>query len=146
MCNTSTYPIWYTSELKSMIEEKKKVHREWKLKHIEADGEKFKDLRRSCLRLSRTCYAEYIDKVENQIRTNSKSFWKYINHIKGIKSLPSSMFLGMTAANTGYEISNLIAKHFRSIYKKDNSQLLIDFLSRKVILSYFHLFRSLMMK
>ena len=69
----STFPPWYTNELKSHIFKKKEAHVFW---------DEFKLLRAMCIRLSRVSRREYLEKTENSIQRNSKSFWSYVNGLK----------------------------------------------------------------
>ena len=71
------------------------------------------------MKLSRSCFSQYIDKVVFQIKCNSKAFWKYIGQLKESKNLPSTMFLNNNSVSDGLGISNLIASHLESVYKND---------------------------
>ena len=65
---TSTYSVWYSSELKVLIEDKKILHRDWKQNHNPIVKKEFEKLRTRCIKLSRSCFSKCIDKVESQIK------------------------------------------------------------------------------
>ena len=89
---SSTFPPWYTSELKSCIFKKKEAHALWNISHNSADREEFKHLRALCIRLSLSNRRDYLDKSENSIRRNSKAFWYYVNGLKMPEELPHDMY------------------------------------------------------
>ena len=133
-CTPSTYPPWYTSELKNMISEKKILHSKWKAimairllnnNFSFADQEEisfklqFRQVRSQCLRLSRRLYLEHIREVEGKIRHHVKSFWAYVNKFKKSNSLPEYMRLNDRSASSKRSICDLMADHFKSVFRTD---------------------------
>ena len=123
----STYPEWYTSELKKLICDKKEMHAKWKeQKELRAHNNgqifsnhlelfyrlEFQHLRSKCIRLSRELYARYIEDVENRIPRHVKSFWSFVNKAKKSNSLPNVMYLRDRSASCRRSICNLLADQF----------------------------------
>lgn len=113
---SSTFPIWFSHELKSLISDKKIAHKKWRSFNLQSDYIEFKRLRAVCIRLSRTCYRNYIAKVEASSVNDCKSFWSYVKTLKSSNNLPASMSLGDQHVTTLKEISDLFARHFSSVY------------------------------
>ena len=123
---TSTYPIWYTCELKNLIIEKKKLHIIWNESHKFQDYLQFSLIRSKCLRLSRELYLKYISEVESKVKSNLKSFWSYVHRFKKSNSLPQCTYLNDRSASGKRSICNLLADHFSSVYSKERLDDLPD--------------------
>lgn len=121
-----SFPVWYSMDLKSLIFEKKLTHRAWKRSGLQEDYINFKRLRARCIRLSLSCLENYAEKMENEIRINSKKFWSYVNNLKKNNGLPDSMFLGFNSATNGADICQLLSTHFKSVYRTTNNYTLPD--------------------
>lgn len=80
--NLDSFPVWYTHDLKVLIASKKRAHRVWRTYGQQDDYIQFKKIRAQCLRLSEKCHTEYIQRMEEDIRLNTKKFWNYINNLK----------------------------------------------------------------
>lgn len=109
-------PRWYTAELRDLVFTKKEAHKKWKTSNLPRDYVKFKELRAKCIRKSRVCFRNYIEKVEYYSRSNIKAFWAYLNNLKKSNELPCNMSLGDKTADSGSDIANLFASHFKSVY------------------------------
>lgn len=66
-------------------------------------------------------YADYFIKQGEKLKDDPKSFWKFINERRNCHDLPSLMTLGDQRACGDAESANLIANHFRSTYRVNNS-------------------------
>ena len=112
----SSYPAWYTNELKNLINEKKALHAIWKDTHLDIDYIEFSLIRAQCLRLSRVLYKKYLFTIESNIGRNIKSFWSYVHRFKNSSSLPPTMHLQDRSASCRRSICNLLAEHFQSVF------------------------------
>lgn len=112
----STYPVWYSKELISHIISKKKIHKIWLQTNSLEDYIEYKKLRAKCIRLSRTCYQDYILNVESKTSKNVKHFWNYFNKLKKDNGIPSNMFLNDVKADNVKDVCDLFSKHFKSVY------------------------------
>lgn len=95
----STYPVWYNSELISLIRTKKSAHCTFKRTSLLSDHIYFKKCRAKCLRLSRLLYKEHMEMVEQSLRVNPKSFWSYVKKFKNDDCLPSNTVYKNTHLN-----------------------------------------------
>ena len=79
----------------------------------------FRQVRSQCLRLSRRLYLEHIREVEGKIRHHVKSFWAYVNKFKKTNSLPEYMRLNDRSASNKRSICDLMAYHFKPVFRTD---------------------------
>ena len=117
----STFPAWYTAELKSLIFQKKEAHALWNESHSPEHREEFRRLRALCLRSSRLCRREFLDKTENSIRRNSKKFWSYVNGLKKHGELPYDMYFKQKSASNNLDIANLFSERFSEVFAPMNT-------------------------
>ena len=122
---SNTYPHWFSSELIEIIQDKKRIHRLYKRFDLESDYVKFVVLRARCKKLTRICYLEYLKKVEQNITENIKGFWNHVNLERGVEGIPSSMSLDGVTSTDGFDIANMFATNFESVY---NSTTLPDYI------------------
>ena len=108
----NNFPKWYSSELKCLIIEKKKLHIISKSSELESDVIAFKMKRAQCLRLSRQLYSKYVENTEVSLKKNIKYFWSFVKNTREDTSLPSTMYLNDEEATDGGKISRLFPTHF----------------------------------
>lgn len=72
--STTTYPEWFTAELRHLTALKKIAHIAYKKSPTALLYDKFSTLRSQCKNLSSNLYREYISGVESRIPNNMKSF------------------------------------------------------------------------
>lgn len=113
---TSTFPVWYNSKLKKIIYDKKIIHKRYKTKENAEDYECFSRLRTRCKELQDQCYQQYINKIENNISTDPRSFWKYVNDKKKSHSLPTNMHYNDILGDNDQSIVTLFATYFSTVY------------------------------
>ncbi len=87
----STFPLWYSSELKKCIFNKKIAHKAFKKNPNIYNHLKFKYLRKKCKELEKADYCKFINEIETGITSDPKNFWKYVNSQQKTNELPSSM-------------------------------------------------------
>ena len=89
----------------------------------------FKAVRARCKDLSEELYARHIFTADNNIISNPKLFWKFVNSKKNDSAnFPLEMNLDQRSAKGGDEIANLFAQYFSSVYRIDDvRQNLCDF-------------------
>lgn len=74
-------------------------------------------MRYECKQLSAKCYKKYVNNVESSVLSDAKEFWKFIKNKKDNNSnIPSNMHWNDLIAESGTEISNLFANHFKETY------------------------------
>ena len=79
-------PIWMTSEVKKASEDKTKAWKRYKFCKTDERLEIYQDLNNKSQLLIKKAQKSIENKIVNEIKINSKSFWKYIQ----TKSKPKS--------------------------------------------------------
>lgn len=113
---TSSFPVWFSSELKKMVYEKKIAHKNYKIRGDAYSYNIFTDLRTRCDLLKDQCYQNYKHKVENNILSCPGYFWKFINLKRKSYNLPSSMIFDNECAENNQDIVNLFSSYFSNVY------------------------------
>lgn len=112
----SSYPVWFSNELKALTIDKKKAHLEYKRHGLPSDYIKFSLLRSRCNYLGTKCYREFMQKSDESLKSNPRSFWKFVNMTRKIDGFPKDMFLLSEMSNSGHQTVNLFAKSFSAAY------------------------------
>ena len=79
----------------------------------------FIDLRKKCKKIANDNYKDYIEKIENNICSDSKLFWVYINENRHTREFPKIMRYGDKVGESSLAIANLFSEYFSDIYKSD---------------------------
>ncbi|KAL5244024.1 hypothetical protein ACI65C_011434 [Semiaphis heraclei] len=113
---STTYPPWFTSELKHINIQKKKAHIEYKTNPNDQNYTNFSLLRARFKYMSKKCFNEYTKHVESSVTNNPSDFWKYV------KKNRASNGMSMEISHNGYVSSNKneIADMFSSVYTTNN--------------------------
>lgn len=69
--------------------------------------------------MSRRCYSSHQQRIQQQLRTNPKSFWKYVNDQRKERGLPTSMTLDGEVATNVKEICRLFSIKFSGIFSNE---------------------------
>lgn len=118
------YPTWFTYDLIRLLKEKDKLRVRVRKHNNPRDRLELDIVRKRCKMLLSTCYRNYIDNTESNIKKNPKAFWTFIKQRKSSSrsAIPSMLHSEETgAAGTGQEVVDLFASHFGSIYN-DNTR------------------------
>lgn len=114
----STYPIWYTDNLKKMLNEKYKCKQKFKKTNDNTYLTKFKELRKKIKYEQRICFSNYQNNIENNIKTNSKAFFAYTKSLQQTNSIPNSMSYNNNQSDDPSLIANYFADYFEKVYEK----------------------------
>lgn len=102
------------------------VHKAWvkwkKTKNI-SDYELFSLFRHRYKLESKKCFVDYIESVENGIRTNIKNFWSFISSRKCNPGIPSTVRYKNDTTSDPKEICNYFSAFFESVYEPSSSDL-----------------------
>ena len=96
----SHFPNWMDSSTKSLIIQKKVAHVEYKKSQSTDDYARYSQLRSKCKDAILSCKQSYIVRTENDILSNSKSFWSYIRSKKDSNTVPKVMYLSNNQAQS----------------------------------------------
>ncbi|XP_076672265.1 uncharacterized protein LOC143371199 [Andrena cerasifolii] len=110
------FPRWMSSRLKYLSRQKKKAPKEFKVSNSRCDYWNFSSLRSQCKFLMKKDYRAYVERVENSVQRDVKSFWSFVNAKRGTRGLPSNMHHGTSSASSHPAVANLFATYFGSVY------------------------------
>ncbi|KAL4152733.1 hypothetical protein QTP88_000566 [Uroleucon formosanum] len=79
----------------------------------------FSRLRSLCKRESKLINLRYLQKIQSNLTSDPKSFWRYINGLKTNNCIPQNMILGDKSSTGGPEVANLFKEFFSSVYSTD---------------------------
>ncbi|CAH2094962.1 unnamed protein product [Euphydryas editha] len=120
----SRHPPWFTKSLIRLKLEQDKLRQRYMRYNNPRDKLEYDILRSRCQKLNNKCYRDYKNRLESNIRENPKAFWRYIkDKRKGSSSIPATMFMNQSSANTGPDIAKLFANHFASMYTRDTGNI-----------------------
>lgn len=69
---------------------------------------------------NRYLYSEYVRRKQNDLKSNPKRFWSFVNEKRKESGLPAQMVYGDTTSSSLSETCNLFAKHFSSVFTTSN--------------------------
>uniref|UniRef100_A0A6P7FD63 Uncharacterized protein LOC114328163 n=1 Tax=Diabrotica virgifera virgifera TaxID=50390 RepID=A0A6P7FD63_DIAVI len=107
---TSTYPRWFSRELRQLISQKRRAHYTYTQSRSQADLNIFTRLRSECKKVREVCWSQYISLMDIEFKSNPRYFWRYIKDLKTNHSLPQTIIYGEDKANDGQEIVDLFKK------------------------------------
>ncbi|XP_046686024.1 uncharacterized protein LOC124371728 [Homalodisca vitripennis] len=111
----STFPKWFTAELRRLVIEKKTVHRRFKETGDLSLYDYFRKLRNRCRQLAGECYRDYTNYVESAIPNNIKVFWAHINSLKKA-NITSNLVYNDVEVDEPSGQCELFADYFSSVY------------------------------
>ncbi|KAF9799962.1 hypothetical protein SFRURICE_019622 [Spodoptera frugiperda] len=121
----SEFPPWFDTALKKLLSEKNSKRLKYKKYKNPRDKLEYEILRSRCQKQLKTCYKEYVTRMEDNIAKNPKLLWNYVkNKRKGNLSLPGIMYSGVQCEDNGPGIANLFASHFSSVYSNSSNPVL----------------------
>ena len=117
------FPLWYSTELKKLIFQKKIAHIRYKTSYSNQDYMTFSQLRNDCKEAMNDCYNEYISNMENSMKENSTVFWKYVNSKHRNYNLPNTMSYNGESTSNVLDMANFLADFFASVYSDKNNDI-----------------------
>ena len=104
-----------------LLNTKKSFHLKWKTHRNPLDYERFKNARLEFKKSIEDDKAKEVDKIEQSIRRQPKTFWNFVNSRKtNGNGIAEFLKLGEKVAHGEKEVANLFAEHFSSVYTKDD--------------------------
>ena len=111
---------WLSRHTVNLLSRKRIHHKKWKLHGNKRDYEIFSELRREARASVEEDFKKHHEKAELEIKTNPKSFWKFINSRKDDGAgIASYLRLGEKVAFDKKKAADLLAEHFKSVYSTD---------------------------
>lgn len=113
----SSYPPWFSRELKNLTWNKKATHRRYKATNCFSDYLAFSGLRTQCNSLASKCLRGYVEVSERAIAGDARSFWGFVNSMRVTKNcLPAFICNDDSYSSDSSVIANCFAKFFELVY------------------------------
>ena len=114
-CNNYKVP-WCTVELKRLKNAKNKAYKIFKNSNSDTNRTNFYRIRKEYEFLNKYLYNNYINQAEQNIKCDSKSFWKFINSKRGNSGIPNNLTFNGQSYSDLQSICDGFARFFSSIY------------------------------
>jgi hypothetical protein len=111
-------------ELDYSVEKKNRPWRRYKTTGSVYDFETFKSLRRCFKADVAAVYREYVRRVNNDIKTDPKKFWSFLNSKNNSSSIPASMVYNNATITDPQIIVDSFADHFSKSFTRDAASTL----------------------
>lgn len=119
-------PAWSNNELKRLKSAKRAALRLYS-RHRQENSDDIDELRRSYSMLNQQykqlnalLYANHQQQLQDQLKSNPKSFWSYVNSQRKETGLPSTMSDGSSVASTAEDIAELFTSQFKKVFSSNN--------------------------
>ena len=112
-------PAWGNNHLTRLNRLRKSALRAYQRNRNLVNRSRFTAASRSYKALNRRLYKAFLLKTERNLRSNPKSFWRFVNTKRREDGLPSSVFLLHHEACTYSSKCDLFAKHFKSVFNNE---------------------------
>lgn len=115
----SRYPEWFSPILIQVLKDKRKALKKKRRNPSPENIASYKELLATFKVLHREAYQVYISKIQNGIKANPKSFWKFVNGRRKNAGVPQVMKYGNRSSANGQDTAQLFAEYFKSVYRDD---------------------------
>ncbi|XP_058445512.1 uncharacterized protein LOC131426653 [Malaya genurostris] len=110
---------WQTTELKRLKSSKRSALKKYSKHGGYALRANYVHINSLYKRTAKRCYARYLRNVQNKLKSDPKSFWKYVNDQRKESNLPSSMVYGISVGTNLDEICQLFSEKFSSVFSNE---------------------------
>lgn len=119
--NAVKYPAWFTKQIIQNLKKKYALWKEFKTTGCLEVYNQFSDLRSQIKREIHISHTHYLKHIENNIKNDSKSFWKYIQSKSNNSYIPNNMtYNNLNCDNMG-DVVNAFADFFQSVFTERDS-------------------------
>lgn len=120
-------PVWSNSELKRLKSAKRAALRKYSSKqqsttqtnNLDESRLTYSVINQQYKRLNEQLFNSHQQQLQDQLKTNPKSFWSYVNTQRKETGLPSTMSDGSTVASTVENIAKLFTSQFSKVFSDD---------------------------
>ena len=113
---SNNHPPWFNKLILNLKNRKNKAYKRFIKSRLRSDYSVYSHLRGQLLVSVKRSYANYINNAQNNLTTDPKRFWSFVNSKKKTNSYPSSMFFSDTQCSNPSDICNQFANFFSSVY------------------------------
>lgn len=111
------HPSWYNLELIKLLKKKDSLRRKWKRNSTTENYDRYSDLRAQYKIKIKTCYKQYIQYLQDNIKNNIKLFWSFSKSKKKTRnSYPTTIQYNNTSARTPADISEVFSSYFQTTF------------------------------
>lgn len=115
------YPVWFNRQIIITLKKKESIRKRYKKTGLTHLKNEYVNLRSKLKRDIDLAYESYLNKIQQDISEDTRSFWQFINSKKDSISIPNVMNLKGNEYKTGSAIADAFANHFNSVYTFDNN-------------------------
>lgn len=112
----SKFPVWFSRTTIDLIREKNRFWTKYRKNRLTYHHDKVKKLRRDIRREIRKDYNKFIASTENNIKSDPKKFWSYVNQKRKVSCIPGRMIYDNTVLSSSQDIVNAFASQFDSVF------------------------------
>ncbi|XP_031637856.1 uncharacterized protein LOC116350250 [Contarinia nasturtii] len=114
----STDPPWYTKQLKHMKNIRRKAY---KRARETSNFDEYNAISDSFMQLQGQLFESYISRIQSQIKSNPKYFWRFVNDRRKRSDIPAIVEYNNEIANTETSKAELFADFFENQYTQSDS-------------------------
>lgn len=118
--NNRNNPPWFNKCLINLGNRKKKLYRKWKRSNNASVKLAFSSVSNEFDSMHKIAYRNYINKVQNDLILNPKSFWNFVQSRRKTCGFPSTMSYNNVSGNNSIDVANLFGSFFQNTYRLDN--------------------------
>lgn len=116
----TSYPHWFSTTLKQKMSNKTYFHIKYKKYRTHFYYTEFTKLRKECKQLAHSDYRTYINKIQNELKTNPSQFWQYVRSKSGHSGVPGVMNYSNKQLTSPTSIVNSFKEYFSSVFVSDS--------------------------
>lgn len=114
--HTRRFPPWYNSDIIKLIKKKDKCLQKFRRTGDMSSFNEYKSLRSTIKTKTSQEHKSHCQKIEGNIRSDSKNFWQYVSYKQRNHSIPSSMMYKDSSVDDYQNISNTFGEFFSESY------------------------------
>lgn len=119
----SSHPPWMSRVLINLLNRQKKAHSDCVYSNFAyREYQIYSQVRRQVKGMSAFCMSEYTSRMEADLRSNPKNFFKFVNDKRKTGGFPSTLKMGDKVANTPKDMADMFADFFSSVYSSEDCQ------------------------
>lgn len=120
------YPPWYTNNIILDIKKKAILWRDYKKHNNLNTYNDFKLIRAKIKNDVNTSYKNYLNRLQNNIKSNAKQFWTYVNSKRNNSSIPDYVKYNDLECRNPLDIVNAFASFFKTAFTSNDSNVNTD--------------------
>lgn len=110
---------WQTAELRSMKAAKRAALRHYSKHRTLSLRNYYVRLNNAYQRMSQSCYRTYIKNMQSKLKSNPKSFWKFVNDQRKEAGLPTTMIHDGNWSSDPQTVCDFFADKFGSVFSNE---------------------------